>query len=129
MSLLALPRGSQATGLPEHSGGSPDPMPPAVRRIPGVRTTAPPNPERVKQESSTTMTTTASPPVETTTASSTEKTPTTTPRVESTPVTTMVTATPVRRKSRWSGLLGFLGDDQRDLYPLQREALFRLQQR
>lgn len=123
MSVLALPRGSQATGFPEPSAQSPDPTMARAGRVLGVRTTAPPNPEHVKQKSSTIMTTTTSPPMENVTVSSDEKTvPTTVPRVD----TTLRTATRISRQSRWSALLAFLEDDQRDLTAQQCEALLRL---
>lgn len=123
MSVLALPRGSQATGFPEHSVQSPDPTMARAGHVLGVRTTAPPNPEHVKQKSSTIMTTTTSPPMENVTVSSDEKTvPTTVPRVD----TTLRTATRISRQSRWSALLAFLEDDQRDLTAQQCEALLRL---
>lgn len=115
MSILTMPRGSLATGLPDRPAQNPDPTPADAGRVPGARSTAPPNPERVKQKSRTTMTTTASPPVETTAV----------PRVEATPGTT----TRARRPRRTSAFLAFLMDDQRDLNAQQREALLRLQLR
>lgn len=124
MSLLVLPRGPQATGLPESLAQSPDPTPATTGRVSGVRTTAPPNPERVKQKPSTTMTTTASRP-ETTTASQAQDTPITTTRAESTTGTTARTT----RQRRMSAFLAFLTDDRRDLIAQQREALIRLQLR
>lgn len=124
MSILTMPRGSQATGLPEQPAQSLNPAPADAGRVPGVRSTAPPDPERVKQKPSTTMTTTASPPLETPTESSFEKTPTTA-RVDTAPATTTRTAWPRRMGAFLAGLM----DDQLDSTALQREALLRLQLR
>lgn len=115
MPTLTMPRGSVATGLPGSPAQDPDLTPADAGRVPGARSTAPPHPERVKQKSSTTMTTTASPPMETTAV----------PRVETTPRTT----TRARRPRRTNAFWAFLADDQRDLNAQQREALLRLQLR
>lgn len=116
MSILAMPRGSQASGLPARPAQNLKPTPALAGRVPGVHTTAPPNPERVKQKPSTTMTTTVSPPVETTT---------TVPGVDVTSGTT----TPTARQRRVNTFLAGLMDDRLDTTTLQREALLRLQLR
>ncbi|MCW5951630.1 MAG: hypothetical protein KIT69_05195 [Propionibacteriaceae bacterium] len=121
MSTLVMPRGSQAIRLPEQPAQSPDPTQAGAGHVSGVRTTAPPNPERLKQKPSTTMTTTTSPTPETTTESSFEETPTQA-RVDTTPVTTARTTRPRRMRA----FLDVLTDDQFDLTALQREALLRL---
>ncbi len=116
MSTLAMPRGSQVTELPVQPAENLNPTQAGDGSVPGVRSTAPPpNPERVKQKPSTTMTTTASPPVETTTV----------PRVDATPRTTTRSLRPRRMRTFLAGLM----DDRLDRTALQREALLRLQLR